>query len=239
MPEGHADRQELRVATRTGSDGRVVIEVSDNGAGIPKQHLDRIFDPFFTTKPVGVGTGLGLSICQRIVSQLGGTIEVESELGTGSLFRLRLPAALHAQEDSPQGSMAPAAAQRARVLIVDDEAALGRVLVRALEEHHDAEAVTTGREVLARITAGERFDVIVSDLMMPEMTGMELHEHLLAVAPDQARRMVFLTGGAFTATAGAFLDRVPNAKAEKPLQQKDLLKLIAHTLVDADPGSRK
>jgi len=239
MPEGRADRQELRVATRMGNDGRVVIEVSDNGAGIPKHHLDRIFDPFFTTKPVGVGTGLGLSICQRIVSQLGGTIEVESELGRGSLFRLRLLAALDAREhDLSQGSAVPAAVQRARVLIVDDEAALGRVLVHALEDDHDAEAVTTGREVLARITAGERFDVIVSDLMMPEMTGMELHEHLLAVAPDQARRMVFLTGGAFTATAGAFLDRVPNAKAEKPLQQKDLLKLIAHTLSDVEPGSR-
>jgi CheY-like chemotaxis protein len=133
----------------------------------------------------------------------------------------------------------PAPARRARVLIVDDEAALGRVLVRALEDDHDAEAVTAGREVLARVAAGERFDVIVSDLMMPEMTGMELYERLLVLAPDQARRMIFLTGGAFTATARAFLDNVPNAKAEKPIQQKDLLELISQTHADAGPRSSR
>jgi signal transduction histidine kinase len=232
MPEGHADRHQLRVATRTGSDGRVVIEVADTGAGIPKHHLDRIFDPFFTTKAVGVGTGLGLSICQRIVTQLGGSIEVESELGQGSVFRVTLPAAIEEKFEVRPGSTPPALTRRARVLVVDDEVSLGRVLARALEDDHDVEAVTTGKEVLARIMSGERYDVILSDLMMPEMTGMELHEHLLRLAPDQARRMIFLTGGAFTATARAFLDMVPNPKAEKPLQQKDLLALIARTLAD-------
>jgi signal transduction histidine kinase len=232
MPEGHADRHELRVATRTGSDGRVVIEVADTGAGIPRHHLDRIFDPFFTTKAVGVGTGLGLSICQRIVTQLGGTIEVESELGKGSLFRVRLPAAQEDKAGPRPGSVPPVPSQRARVLVVDDEAALGRVLARSLEDDHDVEAVTTGKEVFSRVLAGERFDVILSDLMMPEMTGMELYEQLSIVAPDQARRMIFLTGGAFTASARAFYDKVPNPKAEKPLQQKDLLALIARTLAE-------
>jgi signal transduction histidine kinase len=238
MPEGRADKHQLRVATRTSSDGRVLIEVADNGAGIPKQHLDRIFDPFFTTKPVGVGTGLGLSICQRIVSQVGGSIEVESEVGKGSVFRVLLPAAPEHGSSAAMPAAAPATSHRARILVVDDEAALGRVLVRTLEDDHDVEAVTTGKEVLARIAAGQRFDVILSDLMMPEMTGMELHQELLARAPDQARRMIFLTGGAFTATARTFLDQVPNPKAEKPLQQKDLLALVARTLsIDDDAQS--
>jgi signal transduction histidine kinase len=234
MPEGHADRHELRVATRTGSDGRVVIEVADTGAGIAKQDLDRIFDPFFTTK-AGAGAGLGLSVSRGIVTQLGGSIEVESELGRGTMFRVQLPAARDDAADLRAASATSGESPRARVLVVDDEVALGRVIVRALEDDHDVEAVTSGREALSRIVSGERFDVILSDLMMPEMTGMELYERLSSVAPDQARRMAFLTGGAFTASARAFFAKVPNPKAEKPLQQKDLLALIARTLADEGP----
>jgi signal transduction histidine kinase len=230
MPEGHADDHELRVTTRTGRNGQVVIEVADDGAGIAKEHIDRIFDPFFTTKPIGVGTGLGLSICQRIVTQLGGTIEVHSELGKGSLFRVRLLAAREDQSDTEAPSTPPVPSRRARVIIVDDEPALGRTLTRTLEDTHDVEATTSAKELLSRIDAGERFDVIVSDLMMPEMTGMELYEHLQKSAPDQARRMLFLTGGAFTATAREFLAGVPNPTLEKPLRRKDLLSRIAELL---------
>ena len=230
MPEGHADDHELRVTTRTGRNGQVVIEVVDNGAGIAKEHIDRIFDPFFTTKPIGVGTGLGLSICQRIVTQLGGTIEVHSEVGKGSLFRVRLLAARQDQNDTEAPSTPPTPSGRARVVIVDDEPALGRTLTRALEDTHDVEATTSAKELLSRIDAGERFDVIISDLMMPEMTGMELYEHLQKSAPEQARRVIFLTGGAFTATAREFLAGVPNPTVEKPLQRKDLLSRIAAIL---------
>ena len=227
MPEGHAADHELRVTTRTGRNGQVVIEVADNGAGIAKEHIDRIFHPFFTTKPIGVGTGLGLSICQRIVIQLGGTIEVHSELGKGSLFRVRLPAAGQDPTDAEAPSRPPVPAGRARVIIVDDEPALGRTLTRTLEGTHDVEATTSAKELLSRIAAGERFDVIVSDLMMPEMTGIELYEHLQKTAPDQARRMVFLTGGAFTPTAREFIAQVGNPTMEKPLGRKELLSMIA------------
>ena len=113
---------------------------------------------------------------------------------------------------------------------MDDEPALGRTLTRTLEDTHDVEATTSAKELLSRIDAGERFDVIVSDLMMPEMTGMELYEHLQKSAPDQARRMLFLTGGAFTATAREFLAGVPNPTLEKPLRRKDLLSRIAELL---------
>jgi signal transduction histidine kinase len=230
MPDGHADDHELRVTTRTGRKGQVVIEVADNGAGIAKEHIDRIFDPFFTTKPIGIGTGLGLSICQRIVTQLGGTIEVHSELGKGSLFRVRLLAAREEHPEAESPSTPPVPAARARVIIVDDEPALGRTLTRAIEDTHDVEATASAKELVARIAAGERFDVIVSDLMMPEMTGMELYEHLEKAAPEQARRMVFLTGGAFTATAREFLAKVNNPTVEKPLRRQELLSTIADVL---------
>jgi CheY-like chemotaxis protein/two-component sensor histidine kinase len=230
MPEGHADDHELRVTTRTGRNGQAVIEVADTGTGIAQEHLDRIFDPFFTTKPVGVGTGLGLSICQRIVTQLGGTIEVHSKLGQGSLFRVRLLPARPSQSTAVAPSTPPAGAERAHVIVVDDEPALGRSLARALEDAHDVEATTSAKELLSRVAAGERFDVIISDLMMPEMTGMELYEHLEKSVPEQARRVIFLTGGAFTPLAREFLAKVPNPTVEKPLQRKDLLARIAEVL---------
>jgi CheY-like chemotaxis protein len=88
-------------------------------------------------------------------------------------------------------------------------------------------ALTSAAEAIARISAGERFDVILSDVMMPEVTGMEMHEQLLRVAPGQAQRMIFLTGGAFTATAREFLDRVPNLTIEKPFEGRKLIALIA------------
>ena len=92
-PEGRVDDNTLRLVTRTTEDGRAVIEVADTGCGIPKENLERIFDPFFTTKPAGVGTGLGLAICHTIIAELGGEIEVDSEVGRGTTFRLLLPQA--------------------------------------------------------------------------------------------------------------------------------------------------
>jgi signal transduction histidine kinase len=92
-PQGEADHNTLRLITRTAEDGRAVIEVADTGCGIPKENLERIFDPFFTTKPAGIGTGLGLSICHTIIAELGGEIEVDSEVGRGTTFRLLLPQA--------------------------------------------------------------------------------------------------------------------------------------------------
>jgi signal transduction histidine kinase len=226
MPEGHADRNELRVATRTKDDGRAIVEISDTGLGIPKEHLERIFDPFFTTKPVGIGTGLGLAICHRIVSELGGLIEVESEVGKGTLFRLVLPAARDSQSVKAT-TVRPTSGHKVRVLVVDDEPAMGRALQRALREHMDVIALTGGKEAVKRIAGGERFDVILSDVMMPEVTGMELYERLAVIAPDQAQRMIFVTGGAFTTAAREFLDRVPNPRIEKPVEATNLLAIVA------------
>jgi signal transduction histidine kinase len=226
MSEGHADRNELRIATATSADGRVVVEVSDNGPGIPPAILGRIFDPFFTTKPVGVGTGLGLAICHRIVSEIGGVIEVESELGKGSLFRLILPAARDSQSLKAR-TVRPTSGPRTRMLVVDDEPAIGRALQRTLRDHLDVVALSSAKEALARIGAGERFEVILCDVMMPEVTGMALHQELTKIAPDQAERMIFVTGGAFTAAAREFLDLVPNPRIDKPVEATNLLAIVA------------
>ncbi|HSO33967.1 MAG TPA: response regulator [Labilithrix sp.] len=227
MPEGRASRNEIRVATRTAENGRVVIEVRDTGTGIPREVLARIFDPFFTTKPVGVGTGLGLSLCHRMVTDLGGDIAVESEVGKGTVFRVTLPVATSEPPAKPQRTTAAAPPRRARVMVVDDEVALGRALGRGLGRLHDVVVLASGKEALARIASGERFDAILSDLMMPEVTGMEIYAELLRIAPDQAERVIFLTGGAFTERAREFLDCVPNTCVEKPFEVSNILAIIA------------
>jgi signal transduction histidine kinase len=230
--DGHAEANTIRLVARTDDAGWAVVEVSDTGCGIPAKNLERIFDPFFTTKPVGVGTGLGLSICHRIVTELGGRIEVASEVGKGTTFRVALPPAPTAGE-GVESKAANSSVRRALVLVVDDEVSMGLAVRRALSAHHDVVSVTRADEALSRIAQGERFDVIFSDVMMPDISGMDLHARLERLAPDQAVRMVFLTGGAFTATAREYLDRVPNRVVEKPFRTSDLLDAVAAT-VEAD-----
>jgi signal transduction histidine kinase len=229
IPEGRAEANEIVVATRPVAGGRVAIEVRDTGSGISAENLSRIFEPMFTTKPVGIGTGLGLPICRRIVNEAGGTIEVESEIGIGSVFRVVLPRAEAPSAAERPAAAAPAATGRGRVLVVDDEPTLCDAISRMLAADHEVSTTTEAQEALRRIEGGERFDVIFCDLMMPQMTGIELHEALTRVAPDQAQKMVFITGGAFTPTARAFLD---NSKAtlEKPFRAAALRQLVQDRL---------
>jgi PAS domain S-box-containing protein len=199
-------RNEIVVATSTDAAGRVVVSIADTGGGIPPELQAKIFTPFFTTKDVGVGTGLGLSICHRIITGLGGDIEFTSVVGRGTEFRVTLPADAEARpSDSGQLPAAAVARRRGRVLVVDDEPAITSALVKTLGDRDDVAGVSSASEALARIAGGARFDVILCDLMMPQMTGMELHAELTRIAPDQARRLVAMTGGAFSPEAREFL----------------------------------
>jgi PAS domain S-box-containing protein len=236
LPEGHATANEIRVSTHMRGD-RVVIEVTDTGPGIPPEAIGRLFTPFYTTKPVGVGTGLGLSICHRIVTGLGGEITVDTEVGRGTTFRVILPLAAAAEEVAPEPA-APQTAElsagapegstgAARVLVVDDESMIGRAIHRMLSPHYDVTVVTRARDALDRIHGGARFDVILCDLLMPEMTGMDLHDELVLTAPDQAEAMVFVTGGAFTPRAREFLAEMASRCIEKPFDTVALRAMVA------------
>jgi C4-dicarboxylate-specific signal transduction histidine kinase len=231
LPLGRADQHEIRVRVRA-RDGTVIATVEDTGPGIAPEHMRRLFTPFFTTKPRGMGTGLGLSICQRIVNDLGGEISVDSEVGVGTRFTIALPAARR-----PTGSVVAqplqAAPRRARILMVDDDRAILRATERVLGRRHDVTSIDNALEAIDRITAGDRYDVILCDLMMPVTSGMELHRLLAARAPEQADRVVFLTGGAFTAEAHRFLDEVGNERLDKPIDFVALEALISRAL---DPG---
>jgi PAS domain S-box-containing protein len=230
IPEGEAERNEIRVSTRTDTAGRAVVEVRDSGRGIPPQLRTRIFDPFFTTKMGGDGTGLGLWICKRIVGALGGEIDVESQEGHGSSFRVTLPVT-HVVP-VPRAKTPPPDPDRrgARLLVIDDEPMILGAMRRALAFDYDLTCLPGGRAALERLRAGERYDAILCDLMMPELTGMDLHAEITRLAPAQAERMVFVTAGAFTPRAREFLERVPNARVEKPIDFQNLRMLVRNIL---------
>jgi PAS domain S-box-containing protein len=239
MPEGEIERNVLRIVGRTDALGNAVVEIHDTGCGIPPEHLDRIFEPFFTTKPVGEGTGLGLAICHGIVSSLGGTLSVQSEVGRGTTFRVVLPVA---RPDGLSAHSTPCAvprpALRGKVLIIDDEKDLTDVTREGLSDLHDVQATQDARQALEWIAAGQRFDLILCDMMMPLMTGMEFHTRLAALVPQQADRVVFMTGGAFTPRAREFLARLPNLGLEKPFDLSHILAMVSAQLESASmPGA--
>jgi signal transduction histidine kinase/CheY-like chemotaxis protein len=226
IPGGRAETHQIRVSTRNLPDGRVAVEVRDTGEGIAPEHLRRIFDPFFTTRDPGRATGLGLSICHAVVTSLGGLIEVESTPGKGSAFRVLLPPLPREEAKKAGFPTPPPAPRRLRVLVVDDEPLVGTVVRRTLSEH-EVTAVQSAKAALDRLASGEAYDVVLSDLLMPGTSGMELYDAVAARYPELARRFVFLTGGAFTPTARAFLEREGVEWIEKPFDAAALREVVA------------
>jgi PAS domain S-box-containing protein len=227
IPEGNVSNNEIRVSTTTDRAGRAVIQVQDSGVGIPTDVMPRVFDPFFTTKAVGKGTGLGLAIVHRIVTALKGEIYIESQVGSGTTVRLILPPALGAPAVTEAKPLSPHDVgvrdeRRLRVLLIDDETALGTSLRRCISRYWNASFVNDGRQALELLRHDCGYDVIVCDLMMPEVTGMDIYEELAQSKPDMSKRMLFMTGGAFTERARAFLETVPNRFLEKPFDLAQL-----------------
>jgi len=229
IPDGRADENEITVTTRLDSIGRVVVDIADTGAGMSPDVMTRLFTPFFTTKPMGLGTGLGLSICHRLVSAIGGEITIESVLGKGTTFHVALPASSEMESHSTPAAAAPSPMEshrRGRILVIDDDGGILNVVTRVLSADHECHTMRSGTEALDRIRQGERFDVILCDLMMPVLTGMDLFAELSRIDQHQAARVVFLTGGAFTTKAREFLSQVTNPRLEKPFDLSALKNLV-------------
>ncbi len=226
-----AAKQNL-VRVRSYDDGAdVVVEISDNGPGIAAEILPRIFESFFTTKPRGMGTGLGLPISLGIVRALGGEIVVESRPGAGATFRVRLPAEQVRAPARPAVDAVPPARgyARRRVLAVDDEALLLKAYRRMLGDTHELTTALGGPEALRILERDPGFDVVLCDLQMPEMSGMELHETVRDRFPSLGDRFVFVTGGAFSSDARKFMEESVASVIQKPFRLEDLMALIDRT----------
>lgn len=238
IPEGAPAQHEVRVTTRPAAGGLVAVEVRDDGAGMTEEVRRKIFDPFFTTKPVGLGTGLGLWVCHNLVRAHGGEIEVESEPGRGTTFRVLLPEAGEDPPAAPPRTAAPPPprARRPRVLVVDDEPFVGATLRRQLSTDHDVDVVASPAEALRRLAGGVPFDAVICDVVMPGGGGAALREELRRSAPALAERMLFISGGVATPEGEALAaSGVP--WLEKPFDRKQLLEAVGRLLEGANAAA--
>ena len=220
----------LRIRTRYKPEqSQLRLVISDNGPGIPCNLRSRVFEPFFTTKPVGSGTGIGLSICHAIVSAHGGSIEVDETPGGGAMFTIRLPVvAVSAPRLPAQIERVPEIARRA--LVIDDERDIAELIAEMLtREGFAAEVVTSGEEALAELRRGS-YDLVLSDVRMPELDGPALLRRLQSDWPALADRLIFVTGDTLGLGAGSVLDKLGRPVIEKPISPDDLRRAVRATL---------
>jgi two-component system cell cycle sensor histidine kinase/response regulator CckA len=210
----------------------VVLEVNDDGPGVPDDMQVKVFDPFFTTKPVGKGTGLGLSVAYAIAQEHGGRISVRSAGETGASFLLELPVSgmrVRAPEAAPSVSLPPVP-KGTRALVIEDEAALGDAVAAALaDEGFRPDRAENGEEALAKIRE-RHYDVIICDLKMPKVDGMAFFRDVSARMPHIARRLIFVTGDVAGTDAERFLEESGCRWVPKPFRLKDLVRLARETL---------
>ena len=204
----------------------MTLTIRDTGIGIPRAVLGRIFDPFFTTREVGHGMGLGLPLSKTIVEQYGGTIDITSVEGIGTTVTVQLRAHETNKAATPPKRKAISPAGRWRVLVIDDESLMRVALVRILDAQHDVLSAASGEEALALI-ASLPFDVILCDVMMPGMSGIDFYRRLAVTDPVLAAHVVFMSGGIMGATAADDLDGLSNPRLAKPFSVDRVLEVVA------------
>lgn len=237
IPEERAGRPDsvITLRTRQLSAEQLAVEIEDTGIGIADADRPRLFEPFFSTKPQDKGTGLGLFVSLGIVSALGGRIDVESTQGRGTLVRVVLPIPDTVLPNVERvSSLPPPSVKNRRLLVVDDDVLVARTLVRLLSEHR-VEVATSGRDALERLAVdGTNFDLVLCDLMMPDMTGMDVYEEVERSHPGLAARFVFISGGGVTERSRRFLELHADRVLPKPIDSSQLSRLLAKRTLRID-----
>ena len=217
----------IRVTSKLDADGDTLrVTVSDNGPGIPASLRARVFEPYFTTKPIGVGTGVGLAVSLGIVEAHGGRLTVDAGKRGGAVFTIALPVkSAQARAAGVPSSVEPSAARR-NVLVVDDEADIRESLAEILATaSHRVVTASSGREALERL-ASERFDVILTDIRMPDMDGRALYQQIEAKWPGDAVRVVFVTGDTLASELREFVCRSGRLVIEKPFLPSEVRRVV-------------
>jgi PAS domain S-box-containing protein len=230
MAKAHS-RGKLVVKTEK-VNGSIRASFTDDGTGISLENLDKIFNPFFTTKEVGKGTGLGLSICHSIITQHQGRIYAQSTLGKGTTFVIELPiVAEPVRTDKAEEIKKETQKSRgAKILVVDDEKAILTFLSRLLTEWgHTVETINNANTALERLKK-ERYSLILLDIKLPGMSGIELYHHIEKTVPALTRRVMFITGDVMEGTTRDFLEKSKAAHITKPLDIEALKKMINRAL---------
>jgi CheY-like chemotaxis protein len=214
------------------SHNTIKICVQDNGPGIKPGVMDRIFDPFFTTREVGEGTGLGLSLCYGIVAEHKGKIYAESKPGKGATFIIELPVVTEVAPPKPAEPVVKKSkkAVKARILVVDDEQVVRDVVNRVLAgEGHKVETVDNAADALKKIES-QRYKLILVDIKMPVMNGLELYKRIQKIDKSLARRVVFMTGDVMGADTEKFLSETKVAHIDKPFDAEQLSREVRRAL---------
>jgi PAS domain S-box-containing protein len=234
-----ADKGQGRLVLRTTSrDGRVHVEVRDDGPGIPPDVLPRIFDPFFSTKGQGRGTGLGLSVSYGILRDHGGELRVDTRVGGGTSFTVVLP--IHstaADTAAPRPAMAAGTSGGKRILVVDDEEVIVELYVQLLQAlGHSIDTASTGLEALRKIEQNT-YDLVISDIKMPKMNGIQLFEKAALAKPGMRNRFIFITGDMNSLTSQQFSTITDHPCLIKPVNIEKIESTIRELLGDRTAGA--
>jgi CheY-like chemotaxis protein len=226
----------LRIVTQR-KDSNIIVQVEDNGPGIPENVQAHIFEPFFTTKEVGTGTGLGLSIAHSIVTDHDGRIEYYDVVGGGAGFRLELPIAHGQAYPLPPnlakvGSGENPAVPSAQILVLDDERSLAELLSEMLEILGHHVTVCTSAPHALELLDSQQFDLIISDFRMPQMDGRQFYELACRKESLLAQRIVFITGDVVSEETQSFLKAIGNPHLAKPFQLDSVEQVVAQVLRD-------